>query len=186
MVLYTLQIGQTFRVACLWGVFSYMTFGTSIDFRKYHNIFMMGKKLHKLMLGQEEKNMNRLRYFMFVMTVTAVLVLSAVQVVPARADDGAPPPVVDIPVEVAPPVEEPVEVNPTEEVPTEIPVVVEESVTPTDAPSTDDGVSDLLASIPEGTDVVVTNVDQLVDNDVMKRFGTADRQPPVEGEGAGG
>ena len=71
--------------------------------------------------------MNRLRYFMFVMTVIGVLILSAVQIVPVRADDGAPPPLVETPVEVAPPVEELVEANPTEEVPTETPVIVEET-----------------------------------------------------------
>ncbi len=98
--------------------------------------------------------MNRLRYFMFVMTVIGVLILSAVQIVPVRADDGTPPPLVETPVEVAPPVEELVEANPTEEVPTETPVIVEETAAPQ---STEDSVSDLLASIPEGTDVIVTN-----------------------------
>ncbi|MFN8410898.1 MAG: hypothetical protein U0Z26_00785 [Anaerolineales bacterium] len=77
--------------------------------------------------------MNRFRYFMFVLTAIMVLVLSAITAAPALADDVAPPPT-DAPVVV-------------EVVSTEVPAVVQEP-----AP-----VAETLASVPEGTDVVVTD-----------------------------
>ncbi|MFN8410896.1 MAG: hypothetical protein U0Z26_00775 [Anaerolineales bacterium] len=77
--------------------------------------------------------MNRFRCLLFIMTTVIVLALSTVTVVPALADDGVPPPPTDVPVAVNPP-------------------AVDVATEP--AP-----VVDLLTTVPEGTDVVVTNAE---------------------------
>lgn len=97
--------------------------------------------------------MNRFRYLMFVMTVIAVLALSAMNAAPALADDSAPPP----------PDTPSVETPPADETTTEAPAVIEEPVSVeapavvTDpAPAQNEAtVAEALASVPEGTDVVV-------------------------------
>jgi hypothetical protein len=98
--------------------------------------------------------MNKLRYSMFIVTVFLVLALSAVSTVPALADDETPPqPAAE---ETTPPVEAGSdEIPPTEQVseeapPTEVPVIEETALQ-------DETVAELLATVPEGTEVVVIN-----------------------------
>src|SRR5688572_21333865 len=93
--------------------------------------------------------MNRIRYTMFVVTVLFVLVLSAMSTVPALADDDAPPLPESTTTEETPPAEEVV----IEETP-----LVSDGTAPADeaAPS-EETFSELIETLPEGTEVVVTD-----------------------------
>jgi hypothetical protein len=109
---------------------------------------------------------------MFVATVFLALVLSAVSAVPALADNGAPPPAETT--EEAPP---PEEAPPQEAAPAEEPAVVEEAplveATPAEEPAAveaapaaeepaapqEETVAEVLAQVPEGTDLIVVDAE---------------------------
>jgi hypothetical protein len=116
------------------------------------------------------------RFFMSVVTVMVVFALSAMWTVPVLADDGAPPltetPAESQPAEEAPPAEQaPTEAAPadeappaqaelTEAAPAEAAAVEElppaEQVT-AETPAPEESALELLAQVPEGTEVVVVN-----------------------------
>lgn len=116
--------------------------------------------------------MNRLRTIMFVVTVFLALLLSAVNTVPALADDGAPPPPAETsvapPPEEAPPPEPPPaeepapaeEAPPAEAVPAEEPAAVEAAPASEEpAVPQEETVAEVLAQLPEGTDLVVVDAE---------------------------
>ncbi|MCA2000736.1 MAG: hypothetical protein LDL51_02600 [Chloroflexi bacterium] len=103
--------------------------------------------------------------FLLAATLTLALLFSAVTATPALADDAVPPPADSAvtnppPVEETPAVEEPVAAEEpvvTEEpVAAEEPVVTEEPVA-AEEPAVTEVVAEVLAQLPEGTELVVTN-----------------------------
>ncbi len=92
--------------------------------------------------------MTKLRYTMFIVTVFFALVFSAVITVPALADDSTPPPETPV-VEV----DNPIEAAVLTETPTAEKAIVEETT------SEETTIADLLALVPEETNVIVVNAD---------------------------
>jgi len=112
-----------------------------------------------------------MRAVTFIVTLLTVLAISAMQVVPALADDAAPPP--PEATEVAPPEEESAPeappVEPAEELPAteEVPAAAEEPVVPDEQVSPvvetqaetlvpqPETPAEVLAQVPDGTEIVV-------------------------------
>lgn len=100
--------------------------------------------------------MKHFRYLLFVTTLFAVLILSAMRTIPVLADDGTPPLPSDAPVGVEfPAVDVPIEVAPVVESLADDSAAVVESAAAAQEPT----VAEILASVPDGTDVVITNAD---------------------------
>ena len=91
--------------------------------------------------------MNKLRYIIFVVTVFLVLALSAMNTVPALADDSTPPPT-ETPLAETPPTDAAAEVAPPVE---EVNSIVDE-ITPVE-----ETTAELLTQVPEGTELVIVN-----------------------------
>jgi hypothetical protein len=104
----------------------------------------------QIVINTQEDAMNRwLRSSMFSFVLLFTLAISAFWTVPVLADDGSPPePAAE---ETMPPVEDGSAAEVTDETsPVEAPVIEE-------APSQEEIVPELLASVPDGTEVVVVN-----------------------------
>lgn len=97
--------------------------------------------------GRKGKIMNKLRYIIFVVTVFLVLALSAMNTVPALADDSTPPPT-ETPLAETPPTDAAAEVAPPVE---EVNSIVDE-ITPVE-----ETTAELLTQVPEGTELVIVN-----------------------------